>query len=146
MVPAEGAHDLFCTLASQRPEPWWIWPQRLVNGGTDSLAVKQALKSETVVESREILTKGGGEGGGMKSLLAASTTGIHQRLSRQLPWVGNELVLSVCVLKQARGTLILPNQGPRWHIPSVIFLLLFCSDIKTEQGKTCLVSFAVECT
>lgn len=87
-----------------------------------------------------------GRGGSMKSLLAASTTGIHQRLSRQLPWVGNELVLSVCVLKQARGALILPNQGPRWHIPSVIFLLLFCSDIKMEQGETCLVSFAVEYT
>lgn len=34
----------------------------LWTGGTDSLAVKQALKSETVVESREILTKGGGGG------------------------------------------------------------------------------------
>lgn len=54
--------------------------------------MKQALKSETVLESMEILTKGkggrgwgGGGGGGVKSLLAPSTAGIHQRLSRQLP-------------------------------------------------------------
>lgn len=47
---------------------------------TDSLAVKQALKSETVVGSRKRERKGG-----MKTLLAASATGIHQCLSRQLP-------------------------------------------------------------
>lgn len=98
---------------------------------TDSLAVKQALKSETVVGSRKnffFFKKLW-----MKSLLAASATGIHQCLSRQLPWVGNELVSSVCVLKQARGTLILPNQGLCWHIPSVISLLLFYALPETER-------------
>lgn len=88
---------------------------------TESVAVKQAVKSETVWGSREIYKKGGG----MKSLLAASAPGIHQCLSRQLPWIGDELVSSVCVLKQARGTLILPNQEHCWHIPSVISCLLF---------------------
>lgn len=61
----------------------------------------------------------------MKFLLAASTPGIHQCLSRRLPWTGDELVSSVCVLKQARGTLILPNQEHCRHIPSVISCLLF---------------------
>lgn len=71
--------------------------------------------------------------GGMKTLLAASATGIHQCLSRQLPWVGNELVSSVCVLKQARGTLILPNQELCWHIPFVVSLLLFYPLLETER-------------
>ncbi len=48
---------------------------------TDSLAVKQALKSETVEGSRK---REKGEGG-VKTLLAASATGIHQCLSGQLP-------------------------------------------------------------
>lgn len=96
---------------------------------TDSRAVKQALKSETVVGSRERR----GKGGGMKTLLASSATGIHQCLSRQLSWLGNELVSSVCVLKQARGTLILPNQGLCWHIPSVVSLLLFHPLLETER-------------
>ena len=47
---------------------------------TDSRAVKQALKSETLVESRKRERKGE-----MKTLLASSATGIHQCLSRQLP-------------------------------------------------------------
>lgn len=113
---------------------------------TDSLAVKQALRSETVVGSRKRERKKEG----MKTLLAASATGIHQCLSRQLPWVGNELVSSVCVLKQARGTLILPNQGLCWHIPSVVSLLSFYPRPKTEKtepektGKPCLVNFVVD--
>lgn len=43
---------------------------------TDSLAVKQALRSEMVVGSRKRERKGGG----MRTLLTASATGIHQCL------------------------------------------------------------------
>ena len=37
------------------------------------------------------------------------------------------------MLKQARGTLILPNQGLCWHIPSVVSLLLFYPLLETER-------------
>lgn len=114
---------------------------------TDSLAVKQALRSETVLGSR----KRDGKGVGLKTLLAASATGIHQCLSRQLPWLGNELVSSVCVLKQGRRTLILPYQGLCWHIPSIVSLLLFnpLPETETEPRKTWktgLVISVVECS
>lgn len=121
--------------ASQRLALWWIWPQLLRNGEDSfSRCETSAKKWDGAREHGNINRRGGGRG--VKSLLAPSTAGIHQRLSRQLPWVGNELVLSVCVLKQAGGTLILPNQRLFWHIPSVIFLLLFRSHVKTERVET----------
>lgn len=49
--------------------------------------------------------------------LPFTTTGIHQCLSTQ-PWIDNELVSSIHVLMQARGTLIFSNQGLCWHIAS----------------------------
>lgn len=122
----------------QRPELWWIWPQLLLNGKDwFSRCETSTKKWASGREQGNINQRERRVGGrGMKSLLAPSTAGIHQRLSRQLPCVGNELVLSVCVLKQAGGTLILPNQRLFWHVPSVIFLLLFSSDIKTKREKT----------
>ena len=50
--------------------------------------------------------------------LPFTTTGIHQCLSTQLPWVDNELASSIHVLMQAKGTLIFSNQGLCWHIAS----------------------------
>lgn len=69
MPSAEGADDLFCTVRAggQRCDESDL--SSFGTPRTDSLAVKQALKSETVLESIEILTKGrgrraGGGGGG----------------------------------------------------------------------------------
>lgn len=46
------------------------------------------------------------------------------------------MVLSVCVLKQAGGTLIFPNQRLFWRIPSVIFHLSFRSHGQTQPAVT----------
>lgn len=145
MVPTEGALDLFCT-------PWArgqgcdeydlssFWKENWFSSGETS-AEKWNSGREQEARTKK---------GGMKTLLAASATGIHQCLSRQLPWVGNELVSSVCVLKQARGTLILPNQELCWHILPVVSLLLFYPLPETKRqsrgrrGRHAMLSFVVD--
>lgn len=123
MVPAGGAGDLFCTLRARGQghdeyDLSYFWKENRICSCETSAAKRNSFREyNTYIYKR----------GGRKSLLAAYAPGIHQRLSRQLPWIGNELVSSVCVLKQARGTLILPNQEHCWHIPSVISCLLFHS-------------------
>lgn len=121
MVPAEGAGDLFCTLQArgQGRDEYDLssfWKEHRICSCETSAAKWNSFREYNIYIYKS---------GGRKSLLAASAPGIHQRLSRQLPWIGDELVSSVCVLKQARWTLILPNQEHCWHIPSVISCLVF---------------------
>ena len=67
------------------------------------------------------------------------TTGIHQCLSTQLPRIDNELVSSIHVLMQAKGTLIFSNQGLCWHIASEAsscYSIPLWKQIKSERSRT----------
>lgn len=93
MVPAEGAGDLFCPLRAwgQGRDEYdlsYFWKGNWICSCETSTEKRNSLR-----EQQKYIKKGR-----MKSLLAASTPGIHQCLSRRLPWTGDELVSSVCVL------------------------------------------------
>lgn len=135
MVPAEGAGDLFYTLWARgqgRDEYHlsYFWKENWICSCETSAAKWNSFREYNICIKK----------GRKKSLLAASASGIHQRLSRQLPWIGDESVSSVCVLNQARETLILPNQEHRWHIPSVISCLLF-----NALQEACRQRFVLSC-